>query len=119
MQWDKSLAAGDKVEQGLFLLLADLADVGIDDQAVVGGELFRVEVFNPPGVLDINSPGAQYRDQLCGPFERLMMSPVAEKESRDAFFSSTANGGGKGSEAEKKGRQKLVFHVPGSRGWGI
>ena len=64
MQRDKSLAAGDKVEQGLLLLFADLADVGIDDQAVVGGELFRVEVFNLPGVLDINSPGAQHRNQL-------------------------------------------------------
>ena len=64
MQRDKSLTAGDKVEKGLLLLLADLPDVGIDDQAVVGGELAGVEVFNPLGVLDINPPGLQDGDQL-------------------------------------------------------
>ena len=64
MQGDKSLAAGDKVEQGLFLLLADIPDVGIDDQAVVRGELVGIEVFNPPGVLDINSSWPPHRDQL-------------------------------------------------------
>ena len=41
VQRDEALAAGDVVEQGLFLLGRDLVDVGVDDQAVVGSQGLR------------------------------------------------------------------------------
>ena len=81
MQGDEALSFLNEVKESLFLGLGNLSNVGVDDQAIVGGQLVGVEVFDPVGVLNIDSSGLENGDQLPGPFKRTMMSIVAEEES--------------------------------------
>ena len=93
MQGNEALAAVDEVEKGFFLLRADLADVGVDDEAVVRSQLVCVQVFDPAGVLDIDSARLQHGDQLRGAVERTVMPIVTEKENGDAFFGDAGSRG--------------------------
>ena len=93
VQGNEALAAVDEVEKGFFLLRADLADVGVDDEAVVRSQLVRVQVFDPAGVLDIDSARLQHGDQLRGAVERAVMPIVTEEENGDAFFGGAGSRG--------------------------
>jgi len=81
VQGDEALSFLNEVKESLFLGLGNLSNVGVDDQAIVGGQLVGVEVFDPVGVLNVDSSGLENGDQLPGTLERTMVSIVAEEES--------------------------------------
>ena len=81
VQGDEALSSLNEVKESLFLGPGNLSNVGVDDQAIVGGQLVGVEVFDPVGVLNIDSSGLENGDQLPGSFEGTMVSIVAEEES--------------------------------------
>ena len=81
MQGDEALSSLNEVKESLFLGLGDLSNVGVDDQAIIGGQLVGVEGCDTVGVLNIDSSGLENGDQLSGPLERTMVPIVAEEES--------------------------------------
>src|SRR5205823_13102628 len=80
VQRDEALATSDEIEQCRFLILSDVVDVGIDDQAVVAGEVRRRQRIDFVGVNNINLARRQCGGELAIAIVWLVVPVVAEEE---------------------------------------
>jgi hypothetical protein len=100
VQRDEPLAVLDEVQERLLLGRGDPGDVGVDDQAVVGGERFRVEGGDPVGVHQVDAPPGQDRLELAEALGGPVVPVVAQEQDLDRPL---RRGGGEGRRGQGQG----------------